>query len=226
MDIAPLFVLRQRLHAAALAGAGSCPGDARLAQACEALAPLEAAAPVFRKLGDLVRRLRAPEGEGRAAVLLEALTLADALACTQAAVAVPGEAEPVVPAGQGGAMADVPYSVLASFRKDLLSSRKSSPERLWAFPELRPEFFHEYRLYGFLRQGLAAQGGYAKDIVEWLGARDEDILPLLAEGFDPHGGREMVWRVNTLAWARGAAANDFYRAQLDRGGSARPSVRN
>ena len=220
MDISPLFVLRQRLHAAALAGAASCPGDARLAQACEALAPLEAAAPVFRKLGDLVRRLRGPEGEGRAAVLLEALTLADALACTQAAVAVPGEAEPVVPAGQGGAMADVPYSVLASFRKDLLSSRKSSPERLWAFPELRPEFFHEYRLSGFLRQGLAAQGGYAKDIVEWLAARGEDILPLLEDGFDPDGGKEMAWRVKVLERARSAAANDFYCAQLDRGGSA------
>ena len=220
MDISPLFVLRQRLHAAALAGAASCPGDARLAQACEALAPLEAAAPVFRKLGDLVRRLRGPEGEGRAAVLLEALTLADALACTQAAVAVPGEAEPVVPAGQGGAMADVPYSVLASFRKDLLSSRKSSPERLWASPELRPEFFHEYRLYGFLRQGLAAQGGYAKDIVEWLAARGEDILPLLEDGFDPDGGKEMAWRVKVLERARSAAANDFYCAQLDRGGSA------
>ena len=220
MDISPLFVLRQRLHAAALAGAASCLGDVRLAQACEALAPLEAAAPVFRKLGDLVRRLRGPEGEGRAAVLLEALTLADALACTQAAVAVPGEAEPVVPAGQGGAMADVPYSVLASFRKDLLSSRKSSPERLWAFPELRPEFFHEYRLSGFLRQGLAAQGGYAKDIVEWLAARGEDILPLLEDGFDPDGGKEMAWRVKVLERARSAAANDFYCAQLDRGGSA------
>ena len=220
MDISPLFVLRQRLHAAALAGAGSCPGDARLAQACEAFAQLEAAAPVFRKLGDLVRRLRAPEGEGRAAVLLEALTLADALACTQAAVAVPGEAEPVEPAGQGGTMADVPYSVLASFRKDLLSSRKSSPERLWAFPELRPEFFHEYRLSGFLRQGLAAQGGYAKDIVEWLAARGEDILPLLEDGFDPDGGKEMAWRVKVLERARSAAANDFYCAQLDRGGSA------
>ena len=220
MDISPLFVLRQRLHAAALAGAGSCPGDARLAQACEALAPLEAAAPVFRKLGDLVRRLRAPEGEGRAAVLLEALTLADALACTQAAVAVPGEVGPVEPAGQGGAMADVPYSVLASFRKDLLLSRKSSPERLWAFPELRPEFFHEYRLSGFLRQGLAAQGGYAKDIVEWLAARGEDILPLLEDGFDPDGGKEMAWRVKVLERARSAAANDFYCAQLDRGGSA------
>ena len=221
MDISPLFVLRQRLHAAALAGAASCPGDARLAQACEALAPLEAAAPVFRKLGDLVRRLRAPEGEGRAAVLLEALTLADALACTQAAVAVPGEAEPVAPAvAWGGAVEDVPFSVVASFRKDLLSSRKSSPERLWASPELRPELFRDYRLYGFLRRELAAGVPRAKDVVEWLGKWDEDILPLLAEGFDPHGGREMVWRVNTLAWARGAAANDFYRAQLDRGGSA------
>ena len=149
MDISPLFVLRQRLHAAALAGAASCPGDARLAQACEALAPLEAAAPVFRKLGDLVRRLRAPEGEGRAAFLLEALTLADALACTQAAVAVPGEAEPVAPAvAWGGAVEDVPFSVLEPFREGPGKSAKRSSERLWASPALRPELFRDYRLYG------------------------------------------------------------------------------
>ena len=221
MDISPLFVLRQRLHAAALAGAASCPGDARLAQACEALAPLEAAAPVFRKLGDLVRRLRGPEGEGRAAFLLEALTLADALVCTQAAVAVPGEVRPMEPAvSWGGVMADIPYSVQASFREDMVTARKSSPERLWASPELRPEFFREYRLSGFLRKGLAAQGGYAKDIVEWLGAKGEDIRPLLEDSFDPRGGKDMVWRVKILDWVQGAAANDFYCAQLDRGGSA------
>ena len=220
MDISPLFVLQQRLHAAALAGAASCPGDARLAQACEALAPLEAAAPVFRKLGDLVRRLRGPEGEGRAAVLLEALTLADALACTQAAVAVPGEAGPVELAGQGGIVADVPYSMLGSLREGAGKSGKRSPESLWASPELRPELFREYRLSGFLRQGVAAGEGYAKDIVEWLGARGEDIQPLLEEGFDPAGGKDMAWRVKVLDWALGAAANDFYCAQLDRGGRA------
>ena len=220
MDISPLFVLQQRLHAAALVGAASCPGDARLAQASEALAPLEAAAPVFRKLGDLVRRLRAPEGEGRAAVLLEALTLADALACTQATVAVPGEAEALTPEGRGGTVADVPYSVLASFREDMVTARKSSPERLWVSSELRPESFREYRLYGFLRQGVAAQGGYAKDLVEWLAAKGEDIRPLLEEGFDPGGGKDMAWRVKVLDWALGAAANDFYCAQLDRGGRA------
>ena len=220
MDISPLFVLRQRLHAAALAGVASCPDDIRLAQACEALASLEAAAPVFRKLGDLVRTLCAPEGEGRAAVLLEALTLADALACTQAAVAVPGEAEALTPEGRGGTVADVPYSVLASFREDMVTARKSSPERLWVSSELRPESFREYRLYGFLRQGVAAQGGYAKDLVEWLAAKGEDIRPLLEEGFDPGGGKDMAWRVKVLDWALGAAANDFYCAQLDRGGRA------
>lgn len=221
MNISPLFVLQQRLHAAALAGAASCPGDARLAQACEALAPLEAAAPVFRRLGDLVRTLRAPDCEGRAAVLLEALTLADALACTQAAVAVPGEAGPVEPAGAlDGTVADVPHSVLVSFRKDMVTARKSAPECLWASPELQPEFFREFRLSGCLRQGLAAQGGYAKDIVEWLGARGENVRPLLEDGFDPGGGKEMAWRVTVLEWTQGAEANDFFCAQLDRGGSA------
>ena len=220
MDISPLFELRRRLHTAALAGAASCPGDARLARACEGLAPLEAAAPVFRKLGDLVRRLCAPEGDERVAVLLEALNLADALACTQAAVAVPGEVEAPTPAGRGGIVADVPYSVLEPFREGPDKSARRSSERLWASPALRPELFREYRLYGCLRQELAAGVPRAKEVVDWLGAKGEDILPLLAEGFDPHGGREMVWRVNRLAWARGAAANDFYRAQLDRGGSA------
>ena len=222
MDISPLFVLRRHLHAAALAGAGSCPGDARLAQACEALAPLEAAAPVFRKLGDLVRRLHAPEGEGRAAVLLEALTLADALACTQAAVAVPGEAGQVEPAGQGGAVADVPYSVLHPFRGDSSRSRKSPEERLWASPALRPELFREYRLYGFLRQGLAESSALTVKLVEWLAEAGENLLPLLAEGFDTDGGEEMVWRVHMLDKALAGAANDFYCAQLDRQEGGKP----
>ena len=224
MDISPLFVLQQRLHAAALVGAASCPGDARLAQASEALAPLEAAAPVFRKLGDLVRKLRAPEDEGRAAVLLEALTLADALACTQAAVAVPGEAGPVELAGQGGIVADVPYSMLGSLREGAGKSGKRSPESLWASPELRPELFREYRLYGFLRQGLAESSALTVKLVEWLAEAGENLLPLLAEGFDPAGGKDMAWRVKVLDWALGAAANDFYRAQLDRGG--RTAVRS
>ena len=215
-----MFVLQQRLHAAALAGAASCPGDARLAQACEAFAPLEAVAPVFRRLGDLVRRLRAPEDEGRAAVLLEALTLADALACTQAAVAVPGEAGPVELAGQGGIVADVPYSVLQPFRGDSSRSRKSPEERLWASPALRPELFREYRLYGFLRQGLAESSALTVKLVEWLAEAGENLLPLLAGGFDPDGGKEMVWRVHMLDKALAGAANDFYCAQLDRSGSA------
>ena len=222
MDISPLFVLRQRLHAAALAGVASCPDDIRLAQACEALASLEAAAPVFRKLGDLVRRLRAPEGEGRAAVLLEALTLADALACTQAAVAVPGEAEALTPAGRGRTVADVPYSVLQPFRGDSSRSRKSPEERLWASPALQPELFREYRLYGFLRQGLAESSALTVKLVEWLAEAGENLLPLLAEGFDPDGGKEMVWRVHMLDKALAGAANDFYCAQLDRQEGGKP----
>ena len=202
MDISPLFVLRQRLHAAALAGAGSCIDDARLAQASEGLAPLEAAAPVFRKLGDLVRRLRGPEGEGRAAVLLEALTLADALACTQAAVAVPGEAEPVAPAvAWGGAVEDVPFSVLRQVREHLLRPGDwQSFSFMKSLADTRREWFRDARLRSLLLRLLDAHEKWDvhRQVARWLVEQGRDILPLLRASFDPGVERCMESRYALL----------------------------
>ena len=218
MDISPLFDLRQRLHTAALAGAASCPGDARLAQASEGLAPLEAAAPVFRKLGDLVRTLRAPEGDERAAVLLEALTLADALACTQAVVAVPGEAGPVEPAvAWGGAVEDVPFSVLREVRESLLCPEDwqnfSFMKRL---ADTRREWFRDARLRGLLLRLLDTHenGDVHRQVARWLVEQGRDILPLLRAGFDPKGKEGMAIRVRIIREIAGDEANDFYVSHL------------
>ena len=213
MDISPLFVLRQRLHAAALAGAASCLGDVRLAQACEALAPLEAAAPVFRKLGDLVRRLRVPEGEGRAAVLLEALTLADALACTQAAVAVPGEVRPMEPAvSWGGVMADIPYSVLRQVRENLLCESYPAASFMKELMSARQEWRCDVRLCKELLRLMDA--GYDQSARFWLTEQDKGLLPLLQGSFDPRGGEGMKYRVAAISKIAGADANDFYVSHL------------
>ena len=213
MDISAFFMLRQRLHAAALAGAASCPDDARLAQACEALAPLEAAAPVFRKLGDLVRRLRAPEGEGRAAVLLEALTLADALACTQAAVAVPGEAEPVAPAvSWGGLMADIPHSVLRQVRENLLRESHPAASFMKELMSARREWRCDVRLCKELLRLMDA--GEDLFVWSWLTEQDKGLLPLLQASFDPRGEEGMKYRVAAISKIAGADANDFYVSHL------------
>ena len=49
MDLTPLYELRERLRAGAIAGAALATEDFRLSRALEGLAPLEKASPVFAK---------------------------------------------------------------------------------------------------------------------------------------------------------------------------------
>ena len=69
--------------------------DFRLKRAAEAMQPLEAASPVFARIGELVRRLLEPGTEGKEGLLLETITLVDALLCTQGEVAVTEELSPL-----------------------------------------------------------------------------------------------------------------------------------
>ena len=97
MDITPIYDLRDRLRTAMIAGTSLLAEDFRLKRAVEAMAPLEKAAPVFAKVGELCRKLVAPDAsaEGKEDLLLDAITLVDAVCCTQGAVGVAGEMEPL-----------------------------------------------------------------------------------------------------------------------------------
>ena len=66
MDLTPLYELRERLRAGAIAGAALATEDFRLSRALEGLAPLEKASPVFAKLGQLARSVQAPDCPDRA----------------------------------------------------------------------------------------------------------------------------------------------------------------
>ncbi|MCX4346953.1 MAG: hypothetical protein OSJ38_06845, partial [Lachnospiraceae bacterium] len=85
MDITPIYDLRDRLRTAMIAGTSLLAEDFRLKRAVEAMAPLEKAAPVFAKVGELCRKLVAPDAsaEGKEDLLLDAITLVDAVCCTQ-----------------------------------------------------------------------------------------------------------------------------------------------
>ena len=49
MNTEPIYELRERLRAAAMAGTSLLSEDFRLKRACEAFRPLEKASPVFAK---------------------------------------------------------------------------------------------------------------------------------------------------------------------------------
>ncbi len=223
MDLTPLYELRERLRAGAIAGAALATEDFRLSRALEGLAPLEKASPVFAKLGQLARSVQAPDCPDRAGAMLEAITLCDAVLCTQGAVAVPGELTPLPPRAGGAVLTNAPYSVVAPLVEALTTSGSGHYSTVIDTHNVHPELFSDYRVRNALIKALGASYAELADQVgRWLMEEDQSILPLLTEGFDPAGKKEMARRVQIIDAVAGGSLNDWYLAQLE---TAKKTVR-
>ena len=216
MDLTPLYELRERLRAGAIAGAALAADDFRLARALEGLAPLEKASPVFAKLGQLARSVLAPDCQDRAGALLDAITLCDAVLTTQGAVAVPGELEALPPRAGGTALTNAPYSVVAPLVEALTTSGSGHYSTVVDTHETHPELFPDYRVRDALVKALGAKYAELADTAgQWLCQEDKSILPLLTQGFDPAGKKEMARRVQVIDTIAGGSLNDWYISQLE-----------
>ena len=215
MDLTPLYELRERLRAGAIAGAALAADDFRLARALEGLAPLEKASPVFAKLGQLARSVLAPDCQDRAGALLDAITLCDAVLTTQGAVAVPGELEALPPRAGGTALTNAPYSVVAPLVEALTTSGSGHYSTVVDTHETHPELFSDYRVRDALVKALGAKYAELADTAgQWLCQEDKSILPLLTQGFDPAGKKEMARRVQVIDTIAGGSLNDWYILSL------------
>lgn len=218
MDLTSLYELRARLKASMIAGTELITEDFRLKRAVQAIKPLEAASPVFAKIGQLTALLLDPACEDRAGTLLDAITLLDAVLCTQGAVAVNGEPAPVKISGRGSAVTNAPYSVLNTLLEALSNSGNGRYSYVLSTHEEKPELFEDYRVKAALVQALGASyAELAATAAEWLKESGPEILPLLQADFDPAGNRgkkEMVRRVQVMEAVGGAKANSFYLEQL------------
>lgn len=211
MDITPIYELRNRLRAAAIAGTNLLSEDFRLKRAVEAIQPLEASSPVFAKIGELARGLLSPEQADREGALLDTITLVDALLCTQGEVAVAGELQPLHLQATGNAVSNAPYSDVKAILDALENSGGGRYSYLTQMHEERPELFEDYRVKPALVRALGASyAELAEDVKNWLKSMGEPILPLLEKDFDPKGKKEMVRRVEVIETIAGAGANDFY----------------
>ncbi|MCI8477111.1 MAG: hypothetical protein HFE97_02005 [Oscillospiraceae bacterium] len=215
MDLTPLYDLRERLRAGAIAGAALTGEDFRLSRALEALGPLEKAAPVFAKLGQLTRALLAPDCPDRAGTLLEALSLADAVLCTQGAVSVSGPVAPLPIRARGKTVTNAPYSLLMPLLDALTTSGGGRYSLVLETHQQRPDVFEDYRVKDAMVSALGASySELAEQVQSWLSQEDEGILPLIKHNFDPRGKKEMVRRVQVIEAVSGAKENDFYLEQI------------
>lgn len=213
MNLQPLYDVKERLEAAAIAGTGLLAEDFRLKRAAEGLKPLAAASPVFGKIDAGLTRLFAAPPEERSGLLLDTLALADAVVYTQAKTGGAGELEPL-PAG-AGVYHEISWGQISPLLTALTSTGGGRMETVKSAWENHPEFFSDYRVLPAVIAGLGDSYGEIADqnakILEQLGPA---ALPLLKEGFDPAGKREMVRRVEVISAIEGAGAAPWLREVL------------
>lgn len=215
MDITPVYELKARLRAVTIAGTNLLGEDFRLKRAAEAMQPLEAASPVFARIGELVRRLLEPGTEGKEGLLLETITLVDALLCTQGEVAVTEELSPLSVDNTGRVINNAPYSEVKAIVDALTNSGGGRYSYLTEMHQRKPELFDDYRIKPAMVKALGASyAELADDVQGWLTQMGSSILPLLEKGFDPKGKKEMLRRVEIIEALAGAEANEFYLKQL------------
>ena len=220
MNTEPIYELRDRLRAAAMAGTSLLSEDFRLKRAYEAFRPLEAASPVFAKVGQLTGQLLSPECQNMQGALLDTITLADAVICTLGTVDVAGEVESAgildTEENAGSLVVNAPYSTLKELLEALTTSGGGHYGYVCDTHENHPELFKDYRVKHTLVQALGASyAELADQVARWMiEDGDKTILPALYKDFDPQGKKEMVRRVQVISALAGAGANDFYVRML------------
>ncbi len=215
MDLTPIYELRNRLRTAMIAGTNLISEDFRLKRAAEDIKPLETLSPVFAKIGQLIDNLLAESCEERESALIDTITLIDALLCTQGQVTVSGEVCPIEATSIGSVVTNAPYSVVKTLVEALTTSGNGHYQFVIDTHKQQPELFKDYRIKSAMVSALGA--GYAElaeQIEVWLKSEGEEIIPLLQNGFDPKGKKEMVRRVRVMEAVAGAKCNDFYLKML------------
>ncbi len=216
MDLRPVYELRARLRSAAIAGTDLLAEDYRLKRALEAMKPLEAASPVFAKIGMLVRKLLAPNCLDRVGFLMEAISLIDALLCTQASVAVAGDLKEFEPMPYKMKVYAIPYSVLQPLLQALTTPGGGHYSYVIDMHKEYPEIFEDYRVQAAMVEALGASyAELAEQVSRWLAKSGPEVVPLLKEGFDAKGGKEMFRRAVLLDEISGGMENAFYLQHIE-----------
>lgn len=213
MDIAPVYELKARLRAAAIAGTNLLSEDFRLKKAAESFAPLASASPVFAKINEMTAKLLS---DGSPENLLDTITLVDAVITTLGAVDVKGEPEDIPVSESGTAIVNAPYSQLSAILGALTESGGGQYNTFVEVKKNHPELLNDYRVKPVLVKGLGAPySELADEVAATVGEMGRDMLPLLKKGFDPKGKKEMLRRLGVIERIAGAQENEFYLEQLE-----------
>ena len=219
MNFEPLYELKNRLENIAVVGINLAKDDFRLQRAVEQVKEYSTVAKVFKQIYDMGNSLISTDDEDKCDIFLDLLALLDAVLCTQATTysgEKPQEIKTI--AKSKDFYKELHYSELSPL---IYAFTQEGGGRLNVIEDAidnNSEIFDDFRLKSYMINGLSDKYSEIVDrITRELRKQRKEIIPLLKDGFDPQGKREMLARLDIISHIGKENENDFYKYCIENG---------
>lgn len=219
MNLEPLYELKNRLENVAIVGINLVKDDFRLQRAVDQMKGYASAAKVFKQIYEMGQKLIEGDEEDKCDLFLDLLALLDAVLCTQATTYSGDNLQKMeTTAGKENFYQELHYSELSQIVSAFTGTGGGRLAIIENAFETSPEMFDDFRLKSYMIDGLSDKySGIADRITRELKKKDKDIVPLLKEGFNPQGKREMIARLDIIGAICKEDENDFYKYCIENG---------
>ena len=219
MNFEPLYELKNRLENVAVVGINLVKDDFRLKRAVEQVKEYSTVAKVFKQIYDMGSSLISTDDEDKCDLFLDLLALLDAVLCTQATTysgEKPQEIKTI--AKTKDFYKELHYSELSPLLYALTETGSGRCEIIENIIENNSKLLNDFRVKNYMIHGLSDKYSEISYIItEELKKQGKEVIPLLKDGFDPQGKRDMISRLEIIASICKEEENDFYKYCIENG---------
>ena len=219
MNFEPLYELKNRLENVAVVGINLVKDDFRLKRAVEQVKEYSTAAKVFKQIYDMGNSLISTNDEDKCDLFLDLLALLDAVLCTQA-ITYSGDKPQEIKtiAKNKDYYKELHYSELSPLLYALTETGSGRYEIIEDTIENNSKLLNDFRVKNYMIHGLSDKySEISYMLTEELKKQTKEIVPLLKDGFDPQGKREMIYRLDIITSICKEEENDFYKYCIENG---------
>ena len=219
MNFELLYELKNRLENVAVVGINLAKDDFRLQRAVEQIKEYSTVAKVFKQIYDMGQKLISTDDEDKCDIFLDLLALLDAVLCTQA-ITYSGDKPQEINtiAKNKDFYKELHYSELSPLIYAFTETGGGRYQVIENTIKNTPEIFNDFRVKTYMIHGLSDSYTAIGDLmIEELGKQGKEVIPLLKDGFDPQGKREMIARLHIISSISKEDENNFYKYCIENG---------
>ena len=219
MNFEPLYELKNRLENVAVVGINLAKDDFRLKRAVEQVREYSTVAKVFKQIYDMGSSLISTDDEDKCDLFLDLLALLDAVLCTQATTYSGDKPQQIKTIAKNkDYYKELHYSELSPLLYALTETGSGRYEIIENIIENNSKLLNDFRVKNYMIHGLSDKYSEISYIItEELKKQGKEVIPLLKDGFDPQGKRDMVLRFDIISTLCKEEENDFYKYCIENG---------